>query len=116
MLSKDDLNNRYGFHKGTETTIPQHQEVRIEFRSFAEWLEGVLPEGRAKSLAHTALEEASMWANKAVAEQAPLTRGLESLRVPEPSDDESDTSVTYEDYKAQKIVDKTDPMGLATFH
>lgn len=75
-LNKDDIEHRFGFHKATvegiEATLPVHKELRLAFRKFAEEVNELLPEGRAKSVAMTELETASMWAHKAVAEQAPL--------------------------------------------
>lgn len=71
----DEIENRFGFHKGTiegpNATAPQHAELRVNFKSFAHYLDRVLPPGRAKSLAFTELEAASMWAHKAIAETAP---------------------------------------------
>lgn len=76
MLSKQEIENRFGFHKGTiegaNATAPKHADLRVKFREFAEMLEEVLPDGRAKSIAFTELESASMWAHKSIAETAPL--------------------------------------------
>ncbi len=71
-LSQDDIANRFGFHKATAETAPKHQRVRTEFQNFADFLSKELPLCRAASMAFTELESASMWANKAIAEQAPL--------------------------------------------
>lgn len=71
-----EIENRFGFHKATiegeNATLPKHTEIRIEFREMAAFLDKVLPPGRAKNVAFTELENASMWAHKAVAEEAPL--------------------------------------------
>lgn len=76
MLGNDEINNRFGFHKATiegdNATLPKHTDLRLEFRGIAEWLDRTLPDGRNKSLMWTSLEEASMWAHKAIAEGAPL--------------------------------------------
>ena len=76
MVGQEEIENRFGFHKGTiegpNATAPQHADLRVKFTDFAELLDVVLPDGRAKSLAFTELETASMWAHKAIAEQAPL--------------------------------------------
>lgn len=74
-LGKEEIEHRFGFHKATiegeNATLPKHKLVRIEFRTFAEELDRVLPDGRAKSVMFTELENASMWAHKAIAELAP---------------------------------------------
>lgn len=75
MLGTTVIEHRFGFHKATiegdNATLPKHRDLRIEFRRFAEHLDKMLPEGRAKSVAFTELENASMWSHKAIAETAP---------------------------------------------
>ena len=77
-LGKEEIENRFGFHKGTiegpNATSPQHAELRVRYRAFVESLDHALPEGRAKSIAMIKMEEASMWAHKAIAETAPVVR------------------------------------------
>lgn len=74
-LGSTEIENRLGFHKATiegeNATLPKHRDTRLKFREFAEWLDANLPDGRAKSVAFTELENASMWAHKAIAETAP---------------------------------------------
>lgn len=76
MLSPEDIEHRFGFHKatieGANATLPLHRNLRIEFRKFAQFLEDTLPDGRAKAVVFTELENTSMWAHKAVAELSPL--------------------------------------------
>jgi hypothetical protein len=76
MLSDEELNNRFGFHKATiegpEATQPKHAALRRAFLEWATALNGEIPGGRYKSLMWTAFEEASMWAHKAIAQTAPL--------------------------------------------
>ncbi len=78
MIGKEEIEHRFGFHKATiegeNATLPKHRDTRLKFREFAEFLDEVLPEGRAKSVAFTELENASMWAHKAIAETAPVVR------------------------------------------
>ena len=73
-----EIEHRFGFHKATlegpNATLPKHREVRLLFREFAEKLDEILPPGRAKSVAFTELENASMWCHKAIAELAPAIR------------------------------------------
>lgn len=75
-IGPEEIENRFGFHKATiegeNATLPKHTELRLAFRELAEFLDGVLPPGRAKSTAFTELENASMWSHKAIAEDAPL--------------------------------------------
>jgi hypothetical protein len=68
----NEIQNRFGYHKGTGTTMTQHERVREGYIALAEFLDALLPDGRAKSTAFTKLQESSMWANFGVAEQAPL--------------------------------------------
>ena len=75
-LGAEEIEHRFGFHKatieGANATLPLHRDVRILFRRFAEELDALLVPGRAKSLAFTHLEDASMWSHKAIAETAPV--------------------------------------------
>jgi hypothetical protein len=83
-LGPDEIEHRFGFHKATvegdNATLPQHRVTRLEFREFAKFLDKLLPDGRAKSVMFTELENASMWAHKAIAEKAPLVE--EEVPVP----------------------------------
>lgn len=75
-IGAGEIEHRFGFHKATiegdNATLPLHRDTRLAFRKFAEYLDEVLPAGRAKSVAFTELENASMWAHKAIAETAPV--------------------------------------------
>lgn len=75
MIGKEEIEHRFGFHKATiegeNATLPKHRDTRLKFREFAEFLDEVLPDGRAKSVAFTELENASMWSHKAIAGLAP---------------------------------------------
>lgn len=76
MIGKDEIENRFGFHKATiegdNATAPDHVLMRKLFKNFAMRLDEILEDGRAKSVAFTHLEEASMWAHKSTATRAPL--------------------------------------------
>jgi hypothetical protein len=75
-IGAEEIENRFGFHKATiegeNATLPIHRDLRLAFRDFAEVLDTILPPGRAKSVAFTNLEDASMWSHKAIAETAPV--------------------------------------------
>lgn len=77
-LGPEEIEHRFGFHKATvegeNATLPKHRDTRLLFREFAERLDEILPGGRAKAVAFTELEDASMWAHKAIAETAPVIR------------------------------------------
>ena len=67
-LDRDDIIKRFTHHvPATEQVRATHDYVREEFKAFALQLIPELPDGREKSLAATALEEASFWAHAAVA-------------------------------------------------
>lgn len=68
-----DISNRAGYHKATDETAPLHTAVRKATQDFMHILDGLLPDGREKSLALTNAEQAMFWANAAVARAgAPL--------------------------------------------
>lgn len=66
-VSDEDLKNRFGFHPATDETKVLHEFSRGMFLEVAAVLNEKLPEGREKSLALTALQEAAMWSNAAIA-------------------------------------------------
>jgi hypothetical protein len=77
VLSSEEIESRFGFHKaaieGENVTRDEHRYLRRQFKMFAEMLSDTLGDSsREASLAFTALEEASMWAHKAIAKNAPL--------------------------------------------
>jgi hypothetical protein len=71
-LGKDEIEHRFGSHPATPITGRMHEQVRDAYVAFAEFLDRVLPDGRAKSTAFTNLQQSSMWANYGVAELAPV--------------------------------------------
>lgn len=73
-IGTDEIENRFGYHRPTPENASAHIDLRLRFRRMAEDLDAVLPHGRAKSLAFTALQEASMWSQFAIAETAPVVR------------------------------------------
>lgn len=75
-IGKEEIEHRFGFHKatieGANATLPRHTNLRLAFREFAEYLDSLLIDGRAKEVAFENLENASMWSHKAIAELSPL--------------------------------------------
>ena len=78
MIGNDEIENRFGFHKGTiegpNATAPRHAKLRRQFVEFASMLDETLEDSREKSLVFTALQEASMWAHFGIAKDAPLVQ------------------------------------------
>jgi hypothetical protein len=66
-LGNEEIMRRMGFHPSTETTVPLYEANRSEAIALAVQWDGRLPDGREKALALTALQEALMWANAAIA-------------------------------------------------
>lgn len=66
-MDKQELTTRFAFHPATPVTGPKHDEIRSACLALAGLIVGATPESREQSLAITALEEAMMWANAAIA-------------------------------------------------
>lgn len=67
-MTSQEIQHRFKFHPAdTEHRQKRHETVRSLCLYLAENLNGLLPEGREKSLAITHLEETMMWANAAIA-------------------------------------------------
>lgn len=63
-----NLAKRFRFYPAEDqVTRDKHETVRMVCSTAATALDGLCPDGREKSLAMTALEEAMMWANAAIA-------------------------------------------------
>jgi hypothetical protein len=72
MLGRDEIVRRYGFHPGTPDTAPLYDANRARVIELALHFDDTLPPGREAACAQTALQEALMWANAAVACASPL--------------------------------------------
>lgn len=69
----DEIRHRFGYHKPAgEAVTEMHRTTRGVLMDVAQIFDRMLPEGRAKSVAIQHLEEACMWANKAIAEMSPV--------------------------------------------
>ena len=67
-MLEHDLDHRFAYHPPkTSTVAARHSDVRTAANAFAHFVNDVCPDGREKSLAVTAIEEAMMWANAAIA-------------------------------------------------
>ena len=62
-----NLNNIYTYHAPKGDQQERYEDIREKARELAELIERGCPDSREKSLAHTKLEEAVMWANASIA-------------------------------------------------
>lgn len=67
MLGIEEIGRRLGFHPATIETVPRFEANRNLAINLADYWDKTLPPGREAALAQTALQEALMWANAAVA-------------------------------------------------
>jgi hypothetical protein len=85
MLEQKEIENRFGFHKasieGEDASKALHGRLRTSFKSFAAYLNEELKGGgpREAALAMTHLEEASMWAHKAIAYRDPIENESDTI-------------------------------------
>jgi hypothetical protein len=66
-ITQAEVERRFTYHRPEGQKVTDHDDIRLEFKEFAEALSRRLPPGREKSLAFTALEESSFWAHAAIA-------------------------------------------------
>lgn len=66
-ITDADIERRFTYHRPEGRKVQGHEDIRSRFKAFAYTLADTLPPGREKSLAFTALEEASFWAHAAIA-------------------------------------------------
>lgn len=62
-----DLLNRFTYHAPKEGQPKKYEAIRAKALELAELLNELCPDSREKSLAVTALEESTMWANASIA-------------------------------------------------
>lgn len=71
-VGKEEIIQRFGYHASTDESRAKHEQVRDLFIGFCLALDELLPDGRAKMLAFTALQETSMWTNFGIASDTPV--------------------------------------------
>lgn len=62
-----DFESVYTYHTPKADQPQRYEAIRAKARELAELIEKRCPDSREKSLAHTNLEQAVMWANAAIA-------------------------------------------------
>lgn len=75
-ITAEDLANRFTYHAPTPEAIPKFGTLRAAAHDLASLVNELAPDGREKSLAITAIEEAVMWANAAIARDLPAAPDL----------------------------------------
>lgn len=66
-MTGDEIEVRFTYHPPTPDQVPKFEAIRRIAKDFAHVINDLTPESREQSLAITALEEAVMWANAAIA-------------------------------------------------
>ena len=66
-MEEKDILNRFVYHKPKEDDVMKYVTIRQQAKQFADIINGIVPEGREKSLAISKLEEVVMWANAGIA-------------------------------------------------
>lgn len=62
-----DLENVYTYHPPKANQPDRYEAIREKAKALAAMFEICCPDSRERSLAHTKLEEAVMWANASIA-------------------------------------------------
>jgi len=66
-MNKEDLENRFTYHRPITGQPKKYEKIRNTALEFALLLDELCPDSRELSLAITKLEECSMWANASIA-------------------------------------------------
>ena len=67
MPAQIELDNSYRHHPPLDDQVKRYDKIRKQAKKLAELIVAVCPESCERSLALTKVEEAAMWANKAIA-------------------------------------------------
>lgn len=67
MITQEELDNRFTYHAPKDGQPEKYTELRDMAKAFAEKIVELTPGSREQALALTYLEQASMWANAAIA-------------------------------------------------
>lgn len=63
----NDLENIYKYHAPREGQAEKYEAIRNKAKELALLIDELCPPSRERSVAHTNLEQASMWANASIA-------------------------------------------------
>lgn len=67
MSNPDKYDNTYSYHPPKGDQNDRYEAIRDNAKQLAMLFDIVCPDSRERSLAHTKLEEAVMWANASIA-------------------------------------------------
>lgn len=70
QISPEELTNRFTYHAPKNDQPQRYELLRALAKQYAELIVQLTPGCREQALALTALEEASMWANAAIARRS----------------------------------------------
>lgn len=77
-----DLDNIYTYHKPSALQSMKYDMIRAYAKQLADAIETVCPDSRERSLAHTNLEQATMWANASIARNEEPQPVVSPIHVP----------------------------------
>lgn len=80
MSLHDRIENDFTYHPPTQDQIPKYQAIRDEAKSFAHLIDKLVPDGREKGLALTALDQVVWSANAGIARATEVNPEPEELR------------------------------------
>lgn len=68
-MTPEEMYRRFEYHAPVGGKVMLHDLARCAVKDLAGHLDPLIPEGREKALAYTALEECLFWANAGIARQ-----------------------------------------------
>jgi len=66
-MEQSDIEKRFTYHSPKDNQPERYARLRAKAKELAELINELTPASREQSLAFTALEECSMWANASIA-------------------------------------------------
>lgn len=69
-ITKEELDNRFTYHAPKPGQPEKYEAIRAKAKELAALVVELCPESREQSVAVTKIEEASMWANAAIARRS----------------------------------------------
>ena len=108
-----DLDNIYTYHKPSALQNMKYDMVRAYAKQLADAIETVCPDSRERSLAHTNLEQATMWANASIARYKDPEPVASPFHTPTYRDAEEEKHTTKRETNFDRVT--TDVKSLAMY-